>query len=70
MENFPQSIIKANLSEAAFAERMFIGNQWECFLDVTPDNTDLYTFSVKIILVDGTELNGIAPAVKIKGNLD
>ncbi|MDR1591498.1 MAG: hypothetical protein LBS16_01235 [Prevotellaceae bacterium] len=69
--DYPQSIIKTNLAEAHFADRPFIGHEWECFLDVAPDYTGVYRFAVKIILVDGTELTGVAPIViKLKGNLD
>ena len=65
---FPTSIIKANLAEANFSSLPFIGNQWNCHLDVPPDKTDTYTFYVKIILVDGTELEGETPvSINIKG---
>lgn len=66
--DFPISIFKANLAHADFPSLKFIGNLWECHLDVAPEYTDTYTFDVKVILVDGTTLEGVNPvSIAIKG---
>lgn len=65
---YPVSIIRANLAEVDFASLPFIGNEWNCHLDVPPDQTDTYTFYVKIILVDDTVLEEEMPvSIHLKG---
>jgi hypothetical protein len=66
----PVSIVKAKLSEANFAERPFIGDEWYCQLDVAPEKTNTYTFRVKVTFVDGTVLEATAPLINIKGTND
>jgi hypothetical protein len=66
----PQSLVKVRLSEANFPERPFIGNAWNCILDVAPEHTDTYTFTVKVTLVDGTLLESKVSAVNIRGSKD
>jgi hypothetical protein len=63
-------LFKAELLEANFAERPFIGNEWYCLLDVAPEKTGEYIFHVKITLVDGTVLESQSPPINIKGAND
>jgi hypothetical protein len=58
------------LSEANFAERPFIGNNWYCLLDVAPEKTGEYVFNVKVTLSDGTVLETQSPPINIKGTND
>ncbi len=64
---FPKSIVKTNLATADFANRPFIGDEWRCMLDVAPDNSDSYTFTVEVTLTDGTVFRGTTNPIKIKG---
>ncbi|MDR1121457.1 MAG: hypothetical protein LBM08_11125 [Dysgonamonadaceae bacterium] len=66
---YAQSVVKARLSEANFPERPFIGDEWELFLDVAPEETGTYTFHIKATFVDGTVLEAVAPPVNIQGQM-
>jgi hypothetical protein len=59
---------KEKLSEANFAERPFIGNEWYCLLNLAPAKTGEYVFHVKVTLVDGTVLETRSPSINIKGS--
>lgn len=66
--DYPISVIRTNLGDVNFPSYKFIGNQWLCHLDIAPDKTDTYTFYVKVILDDGTMLEGTDPVtISIKG---
>jgi hypothetical protein len=64
---YPQSVVKTLLSEANFPERPFIGDNWWFFLNVAPEETGEYIFSVKATFTDGTVLGVTAPPVNIRG---
>ncbi len=63
----PISVAVTNLATADFANRPFIDDNWECILDVAPDNSDSYTFTVEVTLTDGTVFRGTTNPIKIKG---
>ncbi|MDO4727309.1 MAG: hypothetical protein Q4A56_08890 [Porphyromonadaceae bacterium] len=64
---YPTSIVKTNLATVDFANRPFIGDEWRCMLDVAPDNSDSYTFTVEVTLTDGTVFRATTNPIKIKG---
>ncbi|MDO4727310.1 MAG: hypothetical protein Q4A56_08895 [Porphyromonadaceae bacterium] len=63
----PISVAKANMGTADFANRPFIGYTWYCMLDVAPDKSDTYTFTIEVILTDGTTFKATTNPIKIKG---
>lgn len=61
------SLELAKLSEINLEEYPFIEAKWDFLLYTRPEETDIYTFHVKLTFVDGTVLEGDAPPVTVKG---
>jgi hypothetical protein len=69
LDDWPYAIFKEQLSAVNFIERPYTDYRWNTVLNVAPETTDTYTFYVKVVLADDSELKAEA-SLNIQGTSD